>query len=178
MGLTQTLFAGFGLLALATALAAVLTRHTVYAALWFISHLLCLAALYALLNAPLLALLQVIVYAGAVMVLFLFAIMTLDASVLQPAHPLKEKAQALGAFALGLAVFSAALGFGLRHLAGRALNMPLSPVPPAPEGGNIPALARLLYRDYLFPFELVSVILLIAMLGILVMASRGPRVRN
>ena len=78
MGLNDALFAVFSFGALASAIAVVLTRNTVHAALHFVGHLLCLAVLYCLLNAPLLGVIQVMVYAGAVMVLFLFAVMILD----------------------------------------------------------------------------------------------------
>ncbi len=82
MGLNGLLFAALAAFAVASALAVVFVRHTVYAALFFVAHLMALSGIYALLNAPLLAVVQVMVYGGAVMVLFVFAIMILDANEL------------------------------------------------------------------------------------------------
>ena len=78
MGLNELLFGLFAATALASALAVVVTRNTVYAALYFVTHLMCLAAIYGFHHAPILGVLQVMVYAGAVMILFVFAVMILD----------------------------------------------------------------------------------------------------
>src|SRR6186713_2841666 len=83
MGLSGLIFAACAAFALAAALAVVFTRNTVYSALWFVAHLGAVAVMYALMNAPLLGALQVMVYAGAVMVLFIFAIMILDIEQLE-----------------------------------------------------------------------------------------------
>ncbi len=167
MGLTLALGLIFGALALASALAVVATRHAIHAALWFITHLLCLACLYGLLNAPLLAVLQVMVYAGAVVVLFLFAIMILDASVLPPLPRGKGALQALAGVLVALCLLAPGLAWLM--LEGRTLDL----VMPADAGPGSPAaVARVLFGGYLYPFELVSVLLLVALVGIMVLASR------
>jgi len=167
MGLTLALGMVFGALALASALAVVATRHAIHSALWFITHLLCLACIYGLLNAPLLAVLQVMVYSGAVMVLFLFAIMILDASVL-PALPRGKGAlQALGGVLVALCLL--APGLAWLQLEGRGLSQTL---PAASADGSTAAVARVLFGSYLYPFELVSVLLLVALIGVMVLASR------
>ena len=95
MGLSQMFFIACAAFALATALAVVFTRHAVYSAFFLVLHMLSLSAIYGLLNAPLIAVIQVMVYAGAVVVLFVFALMILGASIL-PKRPLsKELLQAL-----------------------------------------------------------------------------------
>jgi NADH-quinone oxidoreductase subunit J len=171
MGLSEWFLMFFAGLALSSALAVVFTRHSVHAALWFIFHLLCLAAVYGLLNAPLLAVIQVLVYAGAVMVLFLFAIMILDASVLEAPKGKKALLQGLGASFCGAALFATALGFIYKHWQGA----PLTAWHPQDALDNVASIARVLFKDYLFPFEMVSVLLLVALLGVMVMAGRAPR---
>ena len=92
MGLAEILFLVAASYTLASAVAVLVSANTVTAALYFVSHLLAVAVLYAFLNAPLIAVLQVMVYAGAVMILFLFAVMILDASVLEKLNPARERA--------------------------------------------------------------------------------------
>jgi NADH-quinone oxidoreductase subunit J len=152
---------------LASALAVVVTRHAIHAALWFITHLLCLACIYGLLNAPLLAVLQVMVYAGAVMVLFLFAIMILDASVLPPLPQAKGTLQALAGVLGALCLLAPGLAWLL--LEGRTLDLAM---PAAFDPGSTVAVARVLFGSYLYPFELVSILLLVALIAIMVLASR------
>jgi NADH-quinone oxidoreductase subunit J len=167
MGLSNTLLLIFAALALSCALAVVFTRHTVHAALWFVLHLLCLAAIYGLLNAPLLAVFQVMVYSGAVVVLFLFAIMILDASVLPPLPPRKTLRQALAGALVAALLFGTVLAMGLKDP--KLMAMPL---PDQAIEGNVPAIARLIYQYYLYPFELLSIMLLVALVGIMVLATR------
>jgi NADH-quinone oxidoreductase subunit J len=172
MGLTpvQILSLAFGALALSSALAVVFTRHTVYAALFFIAHLMALSVLYAFMHAPLIAVLQVMVYAGAVMVLFLFAIMILDASVLKRMDFRHEAFQVASGLALVALLGGVFFAFGRQALLKLALASPADSL--VFESENVPQVARLLFRQYLFPFELVSILLVVAVIGILVMAKR------
>jgi NADH-quinone oxidoreductase subunit J len=172
MGLSDALFAVFAFGALASAMAVVLTRNTVYSALYFVAHLLCLAVLYCLLNAPLLGVLQVMIYAGAVVVLFLFAVMILDIGEQERAALFNSSGQAWGAGMLGLLLF-ALLAFALGHV---DLAKALAPAGPesAPGVGvdNIASVARSLFRQGALIFEAVGVLLLTAVVAVMVMAKR------
>jgi len=172
MGLNDALFAVFALGALCSALAVVLTRNTVHVALHFVGHLLCLAALYSLLDAPLLGVLQVMVYAGAVMVLFLFAVMILDMREQEREPLFSSRGQAFGGLVLAgllLALLGAALGHD--RLAS-ALAPAADPALPSVGADNIPRVARLLFREGALVFEAVGVLLLTAVVAVMVMAKR------
>jgi NADH-quinone oxidoreductase subunit J len=150
-------------LAVAGALGIVLQRNPFYSVLALVVHLIALAVLFLLLNAEFLAAAQVIVYAGAIMVLFVFAIMVLI--------PGKEETgpdprRGLRAWAIPVA----ALLF-LQVLIWLLLSRGASPTGPPPTGG-VEVIGRLLFTDYLFPFELTSVLLLAAMVGVLLLARR------
>jgi NADH-quinone oxidoreductase subunit J len=167
MGLNQVLLAFASVFALASALCVVFTRRTNLAALWFVTHLMSLAVIYALLDAPLLAALQVMVYAGAVVVVFIFAIMILDADEQDKltAQPGWQGLAALGASGVLLASF---FGYSNKFEIAKALAPAGQPF----TGDNTKALALVLFRDYLPAFELAGVLLLVAVVGILVMAKR------
>jgi NADH-quinone oxidoreductase subunit J len=159
----------FGLLAavaVSSALGLVLKRNAIHGALFLVVNLGTVAALYLTLRAEFLAAAQVIVYAGAIMVLFVFAIMVLipgkEETGPDPRRPYRLLAIPVGA---GLLV-ELALILGWRG--GRAAP----PAVPAP--GGVEAIGKLLFTDYLFPFELTSVLLLAAMVGVLVLARRRP----
>jgi NADH-quinone oxidoreductase subunit J len=170
MGLNDILFAVLAFSALASALAVVMTRNTVHAALHFVGHLLCLAGIYSLLHAPLLGVLQVMVYAGAVMVLFLFAVMILDMGEQEHQAVAASKMQ-LGAAVLAALVLACLLAGLLRHGFGDALAPAGDPALDLGEG-NIAAVARVLFRDYALAFETVGVLLLTAVVAVMVMAKR------
>jgi NADH-quinone oxidoreductase subunit J len=172
VGLNDLLFCGLAAFALVTACAVIFTKHTVYAALFFVSHLMCLAGIYALLNAPLIAVIQVMVYGGAVMVLFVFAIMILDANEELKLNPEEGAIKSLvWASVLGLALTGVFFGFANRFNIRDALA-PAAPSATDLSLDNVASLGRMLYRDYLFTFELTGVLLLVAVVGIMVMAKR------
>jgi NADH-quinone oxidoreductase subunit J len=146
-----------------------LQRNAVHAALLLIANQFTLAVFFVLLDAHFLAAVQVIVYAGAIMVLFLFVIMLLG---VDRQEVLRERVRGQRPLALFLGLLLAAgivlavrLGVGL-------LN---GPVPDAPQGSNVRAVARVLFTDYLFPFEVTSVLLIVAAIAAMVMARRKGR---
>jgi NADH-quinone oxidoreductase subunit J len=151
-------------LAVASALGLVLRRNPIHGALFLVVNLGCIAALYLMLGAEFLAAAQVIVYAGAIMVLFVFAIMVLIPGK-EETGPDPRRAWRLLAAPLGAALL---LELGVILLAGRAAVPAPAPVP----AGGVAALGRLLFTDYLLPFELTSVLLLAAMVGVLLLARR------
>jgi NADH-quinone oxidoreductase subunit J len=150
-------------LALASALTVVLHRNPVYGACALVAHLFLLAVFFVGLDAQLVGVLQVIVYAGAVVVLFLFVIMLLNlqADVRAMAAPALVAAAAAGVVAL-----AALVAGGLAAAPGAAGGEP-------PAGfGETETLARVLFTRYALPFELTSVLLLVAIVGAVALARR------
>jgi NADH-quinone oxidoreductase subunit J len=146
--------------AVVTAVGLVVRPNPLHGALFLVGNLFCVAVLFLMLRAEFLALVQVIVYAGAIMVLFLFAIMLLipgrAESGPDPLARARRFALPLGA-ALGAAIVLAAAGTG-------------RPAGEAPPGG-VDTIGRLLFTDYLFPFEVTSLLLLAALVGALTLAK-------
>jgi NADH-quinone oxidoreductase subunit J len=157
-------FAIVALLAVGSALGLVLRRNPIHGALFLVVNLGSIAVLYLMLGAEFLAAAQVIVYAGAIMVLFVFAIMVLI--------PGKEETGVDPRRTLRLWALPA--GGVLFVLVGAWVVIPrATPVPGTAAGpGGVEAIGRLLFTDYLFPFELTSVLLLAAMVGVLLLARR------
>src|SRR6266540_1004494 len=142
-----------------SALLCITRRNPVASALWLVVTLFALAALFVLLDAQFIAVLQVLVYAGAIMVLFLFVIMLLN---LGRPGPTDLKGP------LGVAVGA------LRGVApAEAIQLPPGAMARvAAEQGMVPAVARPLFDAYLVPFEITSILLLAAIVGAVVLAKR------
>lgn len=144
------------------------SRNPVNSALSLIATMVCLAILFLLLNAPFLATIQIIVYAGAIMVLFLFVIMLLNLSK-DEFGPERRRAQRF--FAI-LFCFLLLIGITTTLSVGTFSSKSVE----SSSGTLVPAgvepLARLLFTKYLLPFELASVLLLVAIVGAIVMAKR------
>jgi NADH-quinone oxidoreductase subunit J len=160
------LFLVLALLTIGAALLVVVHRSPVYSALGLVSTLFLLAVLFIGLDAHLVAVLQIIVYAGAIVVLFLFVIMLLNLQVEQrvASGPVIACVAAVGGIVFG--------GFVLDALR-RAPALTL-PAVDAGYGGTAP-LARRLFTHYVLPFELTSVLLLVAIVGAVVLGKRrGP----
>jgi NADH-quinone oxidoreductase subunit J len=158
-------FALIALIAIASALGLVLKRNAIHGALFLVVNLGSVAALYLTLGAEFLAAAQVIVYAGAIMVLFVFAIMVLIPGK-EETGPDPRRSWRLLALPVG----------GLLLVQVLAIVLGTSGPTPAgaPAPGGVEAIGRLLFTDYLFPFELTSVLLLAAMVGVLLLARRRP----
>jgi NADH-quinone oxidoreductase subunit J len=157
----------FGLIAfivVGSALGLVLKRNPIHGALFLVVNLAGIAALYLTLGAEFLAAAQVIVYAGAIMVLFVFAIMVLIPGK-EETGPDPRRRYRLLALPVGLAL--------LAELALIALRRGVAAPPRGPGApGGVEAIGRLLFTDYLFPFELTSLLLLAAMVGVMLLAKR------
>jgi NADH-quinone oxidoreductase subunit J len=154
-------------LAVVTALGMVLTRNAVYSALLLVVNFFCLAGFYVLLEAQFVAAVQVIVYAGAIMVLFLFVLMLLGTG---NEVPLKEtfRGQRPAAVLLTLGLVVAIVG---ALLAGVFDAQPAS-LAAANEGGNVEAIGRILFTRYTFAFETAGILLVVAAVGALVLGKR------
>jgi NADH-quinone oxidoreductase subunit J len=160
----------FATLVIASGVMTIASKNPVHSVLWLILAFFNAAGLFLLIGAEFLAFLLVIVYVGAVAVLFLFVVMMLDVdfAALRAGFANYLFPGLLLAAAL-LAEMVAALlahGAGAIDLAGRA------PPATAAEVSNIQALGRLLYTDYLFIFEAAGIVLLVAMVGAIVLTRR------
>jgi NADH-quinone oxidoreductase subunit J len=157
------LFAAFAAVLVVSSLLVILHRNPVTSALFLVLAFCSLAALYLLLGAEFVGMVQVIVYAGAIMVLFLFVILYLNLG-----HDVEGGVQIALRRGLGWVLVAE----GAMLLArGLALG-PETPQSPPPPGGNTRAIGLLLYSRYLFPFEITSLVLLVAMVGAIVI-TRG-----
>jgi NADH-quinone oxidoreductase subunit J len=147
-----------------SALGVVFARNPVYAAMSLVSAFFFLAGIYILLTAHLIAFLQIIVYAGAIVVLFLFVIMLLSLSDAELGFD-KITAMKWVGIAGGLGVF----GLVIRAIA----EVPIQQMRPvAADFGTVKAVGKLLFTQYLLPFEATSVLLLVAIVGAVVVAKQ------
>ncbi|MHB8341354.1 MAG: NADH-quinone oxidoreductase subunit J [Mycobacteriales bacterium] len=145
----------------------VVSRNAVHAALLLVVDFFCLAVFYALQQAPFLAAVEVIVYAGAIMVLFLFVLMLVGVdsgdSLVETLPGQRGAAVALG---VGLAsLLCGAIGNAVEHTSAIGLSQ-------ANAGGNVQAIARLLFTTYVFPFEATSALLIVAAVGAMVLGHQ------
>ena len=163
----QLVFYFFATMAVAAALFVVLQRRALYSALALIVCFFSMAVLFYQLGAYFIAAIQVIVYAGAIMVLFLFVVMLID-----PESEVFALSRARNLSIVGLPI--AAL-FGLLVLwsfSGLLLDGTESSDLTAITQGGVGAVARDLFSDYLLPFEVTSILILVAVLGAMVLAKR------
>jgi NADH-quinone oxidoreductase subunit J len=159
------LFIVFAVIAVACALNLVLQKHPISSALSLIGVMGSLAVLYLLLGAEFIAMAQMIVYGGAVMVLFVFVIMLLNAGT--------EKASGKSWFAqiAGLPLllaFVALIGFLIRDVLPSMGTVKFG----SWVGGTAQNIGRMLFTQYLLPFEVISILILVAILGAVVLARK------
>ena len=163
-------FYTLSVLILGLAVAVITTPNTVHSVVFLVLNFLCVAVLYVFLQAEFLAVIQVLVYAGGIVVLYLFVVMLVNLGRSPEEH---QDPRRLGLIGLGLS------GAVLLELAGiiaysyaREQSPPIVAAQASPVQGNIEELGWLLYTDYLIPFEVASVLLLVAMVGAIVLARR------
>ncbi len=172
MPLDNVVFWVFAPVSVASAIGMLVMRNAVHAALFLIVNFFTIAVMYLLLDAPFLFAVQIIVYAGAIMVLFLFVIMLLGIDRGDDVHePLIGQRPIAVILAVG---FVLEIGFALRAGVGFATRAPEG-FDVVNQGGNAQALATVLFRDYFFPFEVTSVLLIIAAVAAMVLAQRKSR---
>jgi NADH-quinone oxidoreductase subunit J len=165
--LDAVFFYSFAALALTGAILTVTRRNAVHSAIWLIVSLLGVAGLFLLQQAEFLFAIQIVVYVGGIMVLFLFVIMLVNLD--RAAHLRQFNRQVWIALVVaGLAAAELVPIFLTKGL--RGVTAPLAP----PEG-NTMALANVLFREYLLPFELASALLLVAIVGAVVMARKEEK---
>jgi NADH-quinone oxidoreductase subunit J len=168
MGQEKLLFIVFAVIALASALNILLQRSPLYSALSLIGTLLALSALYVTVHAQFIAAVQIVVYAGAIMVLFIFVIMLLN---VQKDQPQIEKQKGLRYLAIPFAgLMIAEMFYVLRPIRLSTLPMPSGNAEQAV--GTTWSIGTALFTDYLLPFEVTSVLILMAVVGAMVLARR------
>jgi len=162
------LFLILALIAIATALGMLFSRNAVYSALFLVLNFVTVAVFYLLLGAPFIAMAQVTVYAGAIMVLFLFVIMLLGAESLAPAQVLPWQKPLAITLSVPLAVEATFILVTKARPAGDIV----SPGEAVNTMENIRQLGVSLFSDYLLPFEVTSILLLIAMVGAIILTKK------
>jgi NADH-quinone oxidoreductase subunit J len=155
------LILGFGV-------AVITAKSTVHSILFLVANFLFVAGLYVTLGAQFLAVIQVIVYAGGIVVMYLFVVMLVNLKRPPEAHQDRRRRGRLGAIMAAVVLAEIVLIAAYKFL------QPASLVPPAPPMGpnNVATVGWALYTDYLIPFEVASILLLVAMVGAIVLARR------
>jgi NADH-quinone oxidoreductase subunit J len=168
MTIDLVLFFGLALIAVVAAISMIASRNAVYSVLFLVFNFLTVATLYLLLNAAFIAVVQITVYAGAIMVLFLFVIMLLGTE--RESIGGRIRWQMPLAIVLGLAL-AAELAFVLLRndiVQGSLADLSV-------EFGSPASIGRVLFSEYLVPFEVTSVLLLVAMIGAIVITRKQRR---
>ncbi len=162
----------FAPISVASGILMLFQRNAVHAALFLIVNFFTLAVFYLVLGAPFLFAVQIIVYAGAIMVLFLFVIMLLgvdrEESLVERLKGQRPLAILLGMGLVAEVFFAIRAGVGFAQRAPAGFDL-------VNKGGNVQALARVLFRNYFFPFEVTSILLIVAAIAAMVLAQRRTR---
>ncbi len=162
----------FAILAVASAVAVVSARNPVHSAFYLIICLLQVAAIFVLLRAPFLAAVQVFIYVGAVMVLFLFAVMVMDLGRETSREKLHQQAPLAIITVVALAVFMGS------YIVKGFITVPLGDYTEVVLANNTEVIGRALFTKYIFPFEVVSLLLLVALVGAVVLVMKEKRGRR
>ena len=169
--LQQILFYAFSALVIAAGAMVITVRNPVYAALSLVVAFFGSAGLWMMLEAEFLAITLVLVYVGAVMVLFLFVVMMLDINIAVLREGFARYVPVAVVFAV-LMMVSITLVVGPRHF---ALEFVAAPPPADPDYNNTQALGRALFSQYLLPFEAAAVVLLVAIIAAIALTLRHTR---
>ncbi len=171
MTLPTFTFYAFAAILIFAALRVITTRNPVHAALWLVLSFFTAAGIWLLLQAEFLAIALVLVYVGAVMVLFLFVVMMLDVNFdslrqhFRSYLPIGATVGALVLFEMSLVIVDSSIGR-------------TTIAPQAPTGSNTRALGQLLYVDYVYPFEIAAVVLLVAIVAAIALTHRERKERK
>ena len=155
----------FAFMTLAGGILTISVRNAVHCAVWLIVSLLGTAGLFLLQKAEFLFAVQIILYIGGIMVLFLFVIMLLDLKV-----EARRRFQTFGV-AAGLILVGALAALAVFSIVNSGLGRGLTPR----AEGTTPTLGQMLFTDYLLPFEILSVLLLVAMVGVILLSKKDLR---
>ena len=165
MTLTAILFWFLSVLALGSAIMVISAKNPVHSVLWLIVTFFSISGHYLLMNAQFLAIVNIIVYAGAIMVLFLFVVMLMNLNA--DSEPQKNKVLQFAGVVSGGCLFLVLIAALMKsEVAGNKVQMVVG------DAGLINNLGRELFRNYLVPFEISSVLFLSAMIGAVVIAKK------
>jgi NADH-quinone oxidoreductase subunit J len=162
----------FGIIAVVSALLFVTRKSPVAAALWLVNTLFCLAALYILLDAQFIGAMQVLVYAGAIMVVFLFVIMLLNLGHPSELADARRLGWKLAGGFVGLALLAEIFALTRARVPERLMLAPGTIAADVASEGAIAPIAKPLFTNYLLAFELTSILLLAAIVGAVVLGRR------
>lgn len=168
MTIDIVLFLILAVIAVATALGMLFSRNAVYSALFLVLNFATVAVFYILLSAPFIAMAQITVYAGAIMVLFLFVIMLLGADELAPGKALPWQKPLAG----GLAFVLVAETVYLLTVRGVPTGNIIQPDAAVNSVDFLRQMGLVLFNEYLLPFEVTSILLLVAMVGAIVLTKQ------
>ncbi len=171
MSVADFAFYVFALSVLAGGLMTVVSRNPVHSVLWLILAFLSSAGLFVLLGAEFVAMLLIIVYVGAVMVLFLFVVMMLDVDFAELKSGM-VRYMPLGLLIGVIILMQLGMAIGVWTFSDQAMGLRGAVTPPLAEVQNTAALGRLIYDDYILLFQLAGLILLVAMIGAIVLTLR------
>ena len=160
------IFLLFALLAVASSLMVVMHRNPVYSTMSLVVTLFSVAVLFVLLGAPFIAAIQILVYTGAIVVLFLFVVMLLN--ITREESAVSQQKVQMGGALLGALLFG-----GMLALLFWSTSRPMGPM--TEELVSMEGLAREMFTEYLLPFEIVGMLLLVAVIGATVAARKPPR---
>lgn len=165
MSIELTLFLILGIMAAASALAVITRKNPITASMFLVMHFISLAGLYLTLHAQFMAAIQILVYAGAIMVLVVFVIMLLNLGSEESLGDAITSRQGFGV--AGAILLGSAIIFGLtRSSYGSPVNARFI------ENGKIETIGKALFTTYVFPFEMISLVLLAAAVGAVVLTKR------
>ncbi len=162
----------FSLVAIASAIAFVSRRSPVAAALWLVVVLFCLSVLYVMLNAQFIGAIQVIVYAGAIMVVFLFVVMLLNLGQASDISDIRGMWGRLAAGLVGLALLAQIFILVRAHYPPSLMRSQVDAAAEIRDLGVVGVVAKPLFHEYLLAFELTSILLLVAIIGAVVIGKR------
>ncbi|MEP6763146.1 MAG: NADH-quinone oxidoreductase subunit J [Gemmatimonadaceae bacterium] len=154
----------FALVAIVSALCFVTRKNPVAAALWLVNVMFALSGLYVMLDAPFVAAIQVLVYAGAIMVVFVFVVMLLNLGRSSELSDMRSIAARLGAGLISIGLAASVLMVLREKIPDTELTIPSENV--------VAPVAAALFNDYLIAFEVTSLVLLVAVIGAVVLAKR------
>lgn len=164
----ELLFYPIATILLLSAVGVVLFRSPFYSALSLIANLFMVACLFAMLNAHFLAVVQIIVYAGAIMVLVIFVIMLLNLQTEEKEEGVKGLVRTVSAVIIGVCFLAVLVPLFNSAFSGMGTKG-------APVIGSVENIGKLLYMDYVFPFEAASILIMAAIVGAVMLARRKYR---
>lgn len=162
----------FGVVAIASALAFVTRKSPVAAALWLVNTMFALSAIFILLDAQFIGVIQVLVYAGAIMVVFLFVIMLLNLGHPSEIADARGKWPVMVAALIGIALLAELMAISGTRIAGQFQVPAGHAAEELRKYGAVGSVARPLFNEYLLAFELTSILLLVAIAGSVVLGRR------